>query len=97
MVYQELLKLRLRSEFQTVDRTELTGNVARVRVDRVFQGPATEEFQFTWYTHHVPAIGGGVIGSGPPTADFRPHKRYLIFLTQKTSKWVVAMRCTHLR
>jgi len=76
---------------QRIDRIELNSYVARVRVDRVFQGRAAKEFWFTWYKHYVPAIGGGVVGDGPPTADFRPHQRYLIFLKQEASKWVVAM------
>lgn len=74
---------------EIVDRTELTGNVARVRVDRVFQGRTAEKLQFTWFTHHITT--GGFVYSGPPLANFWTHKRYLIFLKQKTSGWVVAM------
>jgi hypothetical protein len=76
---------------QTVDHVELVGNVARVRVDRVFQGSASGELPFVWYRLHVPPTGGGVVGSLPPTANFRPHERYLIFLKQRTTGWVVAM------
>jgi hypothetical protein len=75
---------------QIVDHTELAGNVARVRVDRVFQGARIEELRFTWFQYHA-MTEGGIIYSGPPLADFRPHKRYLIFLKQKTAEWVVAM------
>lgn len=76
---------------QTVDHVELVGNVARVRVDRVFQGSASGEVSFAWYRLYVPPTGGGVVGSLPPTANFRPHERYLIFLKQSTTGWVVAM------
>jgi hypothetical protein len=75
---------------QIVDHTQLAGNVARVRVDRVFQGSRAEQIQFTWFKYPA-TTEGGIIYSGPPLADFRPHKRYLIFLKQKTSGWVVAM------
>jgi hypothetical protein len=74
---------------QIVDDTELTGNLARVRVDRVFKGESEGELQFTWFTFHF--TGLGMIYSGPPNANFRPHNRYLIFLKQKVSGWVVAM------
>jgi hypothetical protein len=76
---------------QTVDHVELVGNVARVRVDRVFQGSASGEVPFVWYRLYVPPTGGGVVGSLPPTANFRPHERYLIFLKRRTTGWVVAM------
>ena len=76
---------------QTVDHVELVGNVARVRVDRVFQGSASGDVPFVWYRLYVPPTGGGVVGSLPPTANFRPHERYLIFLKQRTTGWVVAM------
>jgi hypothetical protein len=74
---------------QIVGHTELTGNVARVRVDRVFKGQSEEVLQFTWFKFHI--TGQGMIYSGPPNANFRPHKRYLIFLKQEISAWVVAM------
>lgn len=76
---------------QTVDHIELVANVARVRVDRVFQGSASGEVQFVWYRLYVPPTGGGVVASLPPPANFRPHERYLIFLKQRTTGWVVAM------
>ena len=37
---------------QIVDHTELTGNLARVRVDRVFKGQSAGELQFMWFTFH---------------------------------------------
>jgi hypothetical protein len=77
---------------QTVDHIELLGNVARVRVDRVFQGSASRELQFVWFRLYVPPTSsGGVVGSLPPPAHFRPHERYLIFLKQRKTGWVVAM------
>jgi hypothetical protein len=75
---------------QILDHTELVGNVARVRIDRVFQGSAAKELQFTWFKYHA-TTKGGIVFSGPPLSDFRPHKRYLIFLRQKMSGWVVAV------
>jgi hypothetical protein len=74
---------------QIVDHTELTGNLARVRVDRVFQGQGAEDLQFTWFTFHITGIG--FLYAGPPNADFRPNKRYLIFLKKNISGWVVAI------
>ena len=77
---------------QTVDHIELLANIARVRVDRVFQGSAGAELQFVWYKLYVPpASSGGVVGSLPPLADFRAHERYLVFLKHGTTGWVVAM------
>jgi hypothetical protein len=76
---------------QMVDHIELVGSVARVRVDRVFQGSASGEVRFVWYRLYVPPTGGGVVGSLPPSSNFRPHERYLIFLKQRTTGWVVAM------
>ena len=75
---------------QTVDGEELTATTARLRVDRVFQGEAEEEIRFTWFTLHTEGAGGWAY-SGPPLADFRPHKRYLVFLKRGKSGWVVAM------
>jgi hypothetical protein len=77
---------------QTVEHIELLGNIARVRIDRVFQGSASGELQFVWFRLYVPPTSsGGVVGSLPPPANFRPHERYLIFLKQRTSGWIVAM------
>jgi hypothetical protein len=77
---------------QTVDGAKLATNTARLRVDRVFQGKTREELQFTWFTFFVD-VGkpGGFAYSGPPVADFRPRKRYLVFLKRDKSSWVVAM------
>ena len=76
---------------QTVDHIELVGNVARVRVDRVFQGSASGEVQFVWYRLYIPPTGGGVVASLSPIANFRLHERYLIFLKQRRTGWVVAI------
>lgn len=76
---------------QTVDHIKLVGNVAQFRVDRVFQGRARGRVQFVWYGLYAPSKSGGVVGSMPPSANFRPHERYLVFLKQKTDRWVVAM------
>ena len=78
---------------QTVDGTKLTVNTTRLRVDRVFQGKTREELEFTWFTFFVGDAGkpGGFAYSGPPLADFRPRKRYLVFLKRDKSGWVVAM------
>lgn len=76
---------------QTVDHVELVANVARLRVDRVFQGSARTEVRFVWYRLYGRPSRRNVVGSLPPTANFRPHERYLIFLKQSTNGWVVAM------
>ena len=67
---------------QTVDHIELAGQVARIRIERVFQGSCVEELRLTWFKYHA-TTEAGTIYSGPPFAEFRPHKRYLIFLKQK--------------
>ena len=77
---------------QTFDHIELLANVARVQVDRIFQGSTGAHLQFVWYKLYVPpASSGGVVGSLPPVANFRAHERYLVFLKHRTTGWVVAM------
>jgi hypothetical protein len=75
---------------ETVDDVKLTATTSRLRVDRVFQGEAEEEIQFTWFKLYTEGEGGYAY-SGPPLADFRPRKRYLVFLKRDKSGWVVAM------
>lgn len=78
-------------EIRKVDGVEVTGNVAILRIDRVFQGNAPEErLPFSWFTPHS-ARGMGYVWDGPPLANFCAGKRYLIFLKQTTSGWEVAM------
>jgi hypothetical protein len=80
-----------RAGTRTVNSTEVTSNIARVRVDRVFQGtPSAEELQFTWFSPHS-VKGGGFLYSGPPLAAFDQEKRYLIFLKRTGLGWEVAM------
>jgi hypothetical protein len=81
-----------RAGSRTVEGTEVNAHAAHVRVDRVFQGNAAgDKFRFTWFTLHMPTTGRGFVYSGPPLADFRPGKRYLIFLKRTRSGWEVAM------
>jgi hypothetical protein len=72
---------------RTIDGIRLDANTAHLRVDRVFQGKAAGEIRFTWFT--IPM--NNVAYSGPPPANLRPHKRYLVFLKRESSGWVVAM------
>lgn len=76
---------------QTIDHIDLIRNAAHFRVDRVFQGSARGEVSFLWYRLYAPPKGGGVVGSLPPVANFRPHERYLVFLQKGTTGWVVAI------
>ena len=77
---------------RTVDSTKVTAHIARVRVDRVFQGSTTREMLgFVWFTLRMATTGKGVAFSGPPLADFRLGNRYLIFLKKARSGWEVAM------
>jgi hypothetical protein len=77
---------------QVVDSTELTANLASLRIDRVFQGKALREvILFKWFALHFPTGGKAYGYSGPPVADFRPGKRYLVFLKQSRSGWEVSM------
>jgi hypothetical protein len=70
----------------------VTSNIARLRVDRVFQGKVpARELEFIWYSLHWPKTRMGVIYSGPPLAAFHSGKRYLIFLKRRALTWEVAM------
>ncbi|HXJ93898.1 MAG TPA: hypothetical protein VMT20_13695 [Terriglobia bacterium] len=78
---------------RVVDGTDVTANIAHFRVDRVFQRSAAGEKlqRFTWFTLRVSTTGRGFAYSGPPLADFRSGKRYLVFLKRAGSGWEVAM------
>jgi hypothetical protein len=77
---------------RTVNDTEVTSNIAHVRVDRIFQGTASiEELQFAWFSPHFEMGKQGAIYSGPPLAAFEPGKRYLIFLKPTDLGLEVAM------
>jgi hypothetical protein len=73
-----------------VSGIELVANTAHVRVDRIFEGYSSSELQFKWFRLWSPA-GEGMLYSGPPVANFKPHERYLIFLKKSAEGWVVAM------
>lgn len=75
---------------QIVNGETLNANIARLRVDRVFQGKTAEELQFSWLTTHWDGAGGYAY-SGPPPANFHPRKRYLVFLKRDKSDWVVSI------
>ena len=75
---------------RTVDGTDLAENTASVRIDRIFQGNVTQGVKFAWFGLHEPSETG-FLYSGPPLADFRPGKRYLIFLKKGKAGWVVVM------
>ncbi len=82
----------VRAGSRTVDGTLVEANVAQLLSDRVFQGNfPSKKLRFTWFTLHWPRTATGVIYSGPPLADFRPGRRYLIFLKRSRSGWEVAM------
>jgi hypothetical protein len=77
-----------RAGSQVVDGTEVTANIAHLRVDRVFQGSAPgKELRFTWFTPG----GTGYVWDGPPVADLRPGRRYMVFLKQARAGWQVSM------
>lgn len=75
---------------QTVNGETLNANIARLRVDRVFQGKTAEELQFSWFTIHWDGTRGYGY-SGPLLANFQTRKRYLVFLKRNESDWTVAM------
>jgi len=73
---------------EVVDGSAVTANIAHLRVDRVFQGNAgANEIWFTWFT----PPGNGFVWDGPPLADFRPARRYLVFLKRSGTGWQVSM------
>jgi hypothetical protein len=81
---------------RTVDGAEAMAHVASIRIDRVFQGSALgPQLRFTWFSQHMRVEKGhgvvGVVGSVPPLANFRPGKRYLLFLKRAGSVWQVAI------
>jgi hypothetical protein len=77
---------------RTVDSTQVAAHIANVWIDRVFQGRAkTGRLRFEWSSLHMATSGGGFAYSGPPLADFRTGRRYLIFLKRTRIGWEVAM------
>ena len=81
---------------RTVDGAEAMAHVASIRIDRVFQGSAPgAQLRFKWFSQYMRVEKGygvvGVVGSGPPLANFRPGKRYLLFLKRAGSDWQVAI------
>lgn len=92
LVVSGTIEETFRAGNRTMDGTEVTAHAAHVRVDRVFQGNAAgEKLRFAWSTLRIPTTGTGFAYSGPPLADFRPGKRYLIFLKRARAGWEVAM------
>lgn len=92
LVVSGTIEETFRTGSRTVDGTEVTAHAAHVRVDRVFQGNAAgEKLRFAWFTLRMTTTGRGFIYSGPPLADFRPNKRYLIFLKRTRSGWEASM------
>ena len=75
---------------QIVNGETLNAKIARLGVDRVFQGKTAKELQFSWYTIHSDGARGYGY-SGPPLADFQTRKRYLVFLKRNESDWTFAM------
>jgi hypothetical protein len=91
LVVSGTIEETFRAGTRTVDGTEVTANAASVRVDQVFQGNAAgEKLRFDSFTMPMPTTGRGFIYSGLPLADFRPGKRYLVFLRRARSGWEVA-------
>jgi hypothetical protein len=77
---------------RSVDGVEGAANIARLRIDRVLQGNARgESLRFAWFGLHMATEGTGFAYSRPPVADFRPGKRYLVFLKRSRAGWEVAM------
>jgi hypothetical protein len=74
---------------QTIDGTELDVHLATLHVDRVFKGNFQEKLDFRWFSVH--SSNGNMLYAGPPTADFRAGKRYLVFLIKDKHNWRVAM------
>jgi hypothetical protein len=78
------------SEMRTINGIKIDANIARFRVDRVFQGEPKDDFQFTWFSLHMDGKESTAY-VGPPLASFQSGKRYLIFLKKDKSSWVVAI------
>lgn len=78
---------------RVVDGAKAVAHVASIRVDRVFQGSAPgRQLRFTWFSLYMRVEkDNGFAYSGPPLADFRPGKRYLLFLKRAGPDWKVAM------
>jgi hypothetical protein len=88
LVVSGTIEKTLQTGTRKVDGTEVTAHVADVRIDRVFQGSAAgTELQFAWFTPG----GTGYVWDGPPLADFRPGRRYLVFLKKGSAGWQVSM------
>jgi len=62
-----------------LDSSVTAENVARADVESVFKGKLTSAtITFRWYSW--PAGPGGYVYAGPPLADLRSERRYLLFL-----------------
>jgi hypothetical protein len=73
-----------------IDGTKVSVHQAVIKVDRVFKGTYAPELKFTWYSLYV-SPDQGILYSGPPTADFQPSGRYLVFLKHTKTGWRVSM------
>jgi hypothetical protein len=77
---------------RVVDGVEVMVNEATIQIDRVFKGQvAQRDVKFAWFSPAPVSGSGGVIYSGPPLADFRQNRRYLVFLRSDATSYVVTM------
>ncbi len=80
-----------RGGVRTVNGREVTSNIARLHVDRVFQGKVpTGELQFVWYSLHWPKTRMGVI-----------YRRFLSVaspeLREAAGSWLNVVQSRHLQ
>lgn len=74
-----------------IDSSVTAENLARADVESVFKGKLTSAtIIFRWYSW--PAGPGGYVYAGPPLADLRSERRYLLFLrSDGTTGWRVTV------
>jgi hypothetical protein len=90
LVVSGFVESTLPSEMRTINGIKIDANSAHFRVDRLFQGEPNDNFKFTWFSLHMDGAESTAY-AGPRLASFQSGKRYLIFLKNEKSGWVVAI------
>jgi len=75
-------------DLPVIEGTKLTEYLVSARVDRIFKGTWTEQ-RIAFQSFGLYSPDGIVQYIGPPTADFRSHSRYLLFLRNETTPEVI--------
>ncbi|HWR17942.1 MAG TPA: hypothetical protein VN577_24145 [Terriglobales bacterium] len=75
---------------EDVDGIELRAQRTQIKDDRLYKGQFVRMLTFKWYTGAI-RTEGGIVGSGPPHANFQNGFRYLVFLRRVRDTWQVTL------